>query len=100
LPAVIAGIWLFGWNAARVIIISDASCVGFEFSMGNPSQKADHRQRPFRGRDRVILAMNLPSTAPWWLIFIGQCGCDPACQTALRRARDNSSTLRSRRAPP
>ncbi len=31
LPAVAAGIWFFGWNAARVVLICVASSVGFEF---------------------------------------------------------------------
>ena len=27
MPCVIAGIWLFGWNAARVVLLSVAFCV-------------------------------------------------------------------------
>ena len=30
MPTVAAGIWLFGWNAARVILSCVVSCVGFE----------------------------------------------------------------------
>lgn len=71
MPCVIAGIWLFGLNAARVVLISVAACVLFELLW----QKAVHK--PIRINDLsaavtgVILALCLPSTAPWWLIVIG-----------------------------
>ena len=70
-PCVIAGIWLFGWNAARVILISVAACVLFEYLW----QKIT--KTPIRINDLsaavtgVILALNLPSTAPWWMIVVG-----------------------------
>lgn len=71
MPTVIAGVWLFGWNAARVIIISVASCVGFEFLWEVLLKKPITVNDLSAVVTGVILAMNLPSTAPWWLIFIG-----------------------------
>ena len=71
MPTVAAGIYFFGWNAARVVLISVASCVLLEFLW----EIAFHK--PVTVRDLsavvtgVILAMNLPSTAPWWMILIG-----------------------------
>ena len=71
MPCVIAGIWLFGWNAARVVLISVAACVLTEFVC----QKIG--KRPIRINDLsavvtgIILALNLPSSAPWWMIVIG-----------------------------
>ena len=71
MPTVVAGIWLFGWNAARVIIICVVSCVGFEFL----SEVLFHR--PITVNDLsavvtgIILAMNVPSTAPWWMLVVG-----------------------------
>ena len=71
MPTVFAGIWLFGWNAARVIIICVVSCVGFEFL----SEVLFHR--PITVNDLsavvtgIILAMNVPSTAPWWMLVVG-----------------------------
>ena len=71
LPVVAAGIWLFGWNAARVVLVCVASCVLFEFLWQVLLKK------PVTIRDLsavvtgVILAMNVPSTAPWWMLVIG-----------------------------
>lgn len=71
LPTVAAGVYFFGWSAARVVLISVASCVLFEFLWEVAFKK------PVTVRDLsavvtgVILAMNLPSTAPWWMILIG-----------------------------
>ena len=71
MPAVAAGVWLFGWNAARVILISVAACVGFEFLWEALLKKPVTVNDLSAVVTGVILAMNLPSTAPWWLIFIG-----------------------------
>jgi len=71
MPTVAAGIWLFGWNAARVTIICVACCVGFEFLWEVILKK------PITVNDfsavvtGVILAMNMPSTAPWWMLLVG-----------------------------
>ncbi len=71
MPTVVAGIWLFGWNAARVIIICVVSCVGFEFLC----EVLFHR--PITVNDLsavvtgIILALNMPSTAPWWMLVVG-----------------------------
>ena len=71
MPTVVAGIWLFGWNAARVIIICVVSCVGFEFL----SEVLFHRPITINDLSAVvtgiILAMNVPSTAPWWMLVVG-----------------------------
>lgn len=71
LPTVAAGVWYFGWNAARVVLICVASCVLLEFLCQVLLKK------PITVRDLsavvtgVILAMNMPSTAPWWMLVIG-----------------------------
>lgn len=71
MPCVAAGIWLFGWNAARVILISVALCVLFEYA----SQKLLGRKVAINDLSAVvtgvILALNLPPTAPWWMIAVG-----------------------------
>lgn len=70
-PCVAAGIWLFGWRAALVLVLSVVFCVLTELVC----QKLG--KRPIRINDLsaivtgIILALNLPSTAPWWMILIG-----------------------------
>ncbi|MEZ4508349.1 MAG: RnfABCDGE type electron transport complex subunit D [Eubacteriales bacterium] len=71
MPAVAAGIWLFGWDAARVTIISVVACVGFEFLWEVIFRK------PITVNDfsamvtGIILAMTMPTNAPWWMLVIG-----------------------------
>ena len=70
-PCVVTGIWLFGWNAARVILLSAVFCVVLEMLWQKLVKK------PIRINDLsalvtgIILALNLPPTAPWWMILIG-----------------------------
>lgn len=70
-PCVIAGVWLFGLNALRVVLLSVVFCVGIEYLY----QKLAHK--PIRINDLsaavtgVIFALNLPPTAPWWMILVG-----------------------------
>ncbi len=70
-PCAAAGVWLFGWNAARVLLLSMASCVALELLY----QKLT--RQPVRVGDLsaavtgALLALNLPSTAPWWLVLVG-----------------------------
>lgn len=71
MPCVVAGIWLFGYRAAIVVAVSIAACVLTELVCQKIAKK------PIRINDLsavvtgIILALNLPSTAPWWMILIG-----------------------------
>lgn len=71
MPCVVAGIWLFGWRAALVIALSVAFCVLTEFvcqKIGRQPIRINDLSAVVTG---IILALNLPSTAPWWMILIG-----------------------------
>lgn len=71
MPCAIAGVVLFGWRAAVVIVISVAACVLMEYAW----QKLT--KQPVRINDLsavvtgLILALNLPPTAPWWMVLVG-----------------------------
>jgi len=71
LPTTIAGIIYFGANALMLIAVSVASAVLAEFLF----QKIT--KRPVRFYDfsaivtGLLLGLNLPPTAPWWLAMIG-----------------------------
>ena len=71
IPPLGVGVWLFGWRALLVIAISVASCVLTEFVyeklMKLPVTIGD-LSAVVTG---LILAMNLYSTAPWWIPIIG-----------------------------
>ena len=70
-PAGIAGIILYGFNAALLIAICVATCVLSEFVW----QKATKQSVTISDWSAVVtgllLAYNLPATAPWWMAVIG-----------------------------
>ena len=71
MPCVIAGTWLFGWGALGVVAISTVCCVVLEFAYQVITKK------PVRINDLsavvtgIILGLNLPVGAPWWMILVG-----------------------------
>ncbi|MDO4739836.1 MAG: RnfABCDGE type electron transport complex subunit D [Eubacteriales bacterium] len=71
LPTTVAGVYYFGWNALMLIAVSCVSAVGSEWLWQKLAKK------PVRIGDfsalvtGLILALNLPSTAPWWIALIG-----------------------------
>lgn len=70
-PAAAYGVYIFGLNALLLILISVVTAVFSEaiFQV--------IRKKPITVGDLsavvtgLLLAMNVPSTAPWWLVFIG-----------------------------
>ncbi len=70
-PAGIASVILFGWNALMLICISVVTCVLSEFVW----EKATKKEVTIGDWSAVVtgllLAYNLPANAPWWLPIIG-----------------------------
>jgi electron transport complex protein RnfD len=70
-PAALFSIYIFGLDALRVIAISVVSAAVFELV----SRKVMKRNVTLRDGSAaltgLLLAMNLPSTSPWWLIVVG-----------------------------
>ncbi|MBE5811558.1 MAG: RnfABCDGE type electron transport complex subunit D [Clostridiales bacterium] len=70
-PAGIAGIVIYGFNAALLIAICVATCVLSEFLW----QKLTKQQVTIADWSAVVtgllLAYNLPSSAPWWIAVVG-----------------------------
>ncbi len=71
LPAFCASIWLFGPRALVINVVSVVSCVLFEYL----ARKAMKRKNTINDLSAVVtgllLAFNLPSTLPIWMIPIG-----------------------------
>jgi len=72
IPAILVSVYFFGADAARVIFISVAACLLFEWSIQKYLLKG-----PLTINDGsalvtgVLLAFNVPSGLPWWIIVIG-----------------------------
>ena len=71
MPTVAARIWLFGWNAARVILICVVSCVGFEFLWEVLLKKPITINDLSAVVTGIILALTMPANAPWWMLVVG-----------------------------
>ena len=71
MPAVLAGIWYFGFDAFRVLILAVAGCVGFEMLMNRLLGKSSTIKDLSAALTGILLAMNLPSGSPWWMVITG-----------------------------
>lgn len=71
LPGCLVSLWFFGVEALRVLVLSAAFCVGAEWlclrTMKTPGSLKDYSALVAG----ILLGMNLPPTAPWWLIATG-----------------------------
>ena len=72
MPAVIVSVLFYGWSELLVLGVSVASCVLLEylitkFLLKKPCTVCD-MSAVVTG---VLLALNLPATTPWWVVFIG-----------------------------
>lgn len=72
LPAVVVSVLFYGWHELLVLAVSVISCVGLEylitrFLLHRPSTVGD-LSAVVTG---ILLALNLPSNIPWWIVFIG-----------------------------
>lgn len=71
-PAIIVSVLFYGWSELLVLAVSVLSCVLLEWAITKYLLK-----RPSTISDLsavvtgLLLAMNLPSTTPWWVVLIG-----------------------------
>ena len=72
MPAILVSFLFYGWSELLVLAVSCVSCVGLEWLICRFLFK---RPALFSGSSALVtgllLAMNLPSTTPWWIVFIG-----------------------------
>lgn len=71
-PAIVVSILFYGWSELLVLALSAVFCVGLEWLIAKFLMK---KPGLFSGWSALVtgllLAMNLPSTTPWWIVFIG-----------------------------
>lgn len=72
IPALAVAVWVFGLDALWVIVLSTASCLLTEWAIDRWFFK---RPSTLGNGSALItgllLAMNLPSILPWWMVIIG-----------------------------
>jgi len=71
MPSIIGSIYYYGHYAVKGYLLTIVFCVGFEYLFDKISR------RPIQIKDNsalltgMLLAMNMPAGAPWWLMLIG-----------------------------
>ena len=72
MPAVIVSVLFYGWAALAVLGVSVASCVLLEYLITRYLLKKACTICDFSAVvTGILLALNVPSTTPWWVVFIG-----------------------------
>lgn len=70
-PASAWGIYQFGWKAAMLLAVAVISAIFFEWGI----EKVLHRRNTVKDLSAIVtgmlIAMNLPATAPFWLPIVG-----------------------------
>ena len=72
IPAVVCSVVFYGWQELMVLGVSVASCVLLEWAitkymLKKPSTIGD-LSAVITG---ILLALNVPYTTPWWVVFVG-----------------------------
>ena len=71
-PAIVVSVLFYGWSELLILAVSVASCVLLEWAMTHYMLKAPSTIGDMSAVvTGLLLAMNLPSTTPWWVVFIG-----------------------------
>lgn len=71
-PAIVVSVLFYGWSELLILAVSVASCVLLEWSITKYMLKAPSTIGDMSAVvTGLLLAMNLPSTTPWWVVFIG-----------------------------
>lgn len=71
-PALLVSVLFYGWSELMIIAVSVASCVLLEWAVTKWLLKAPCTVGDLSAVvTGLLLAMNLPCTTPWWVVFIG-----------------------------
>ena len=71
LPTTILGVYYFGMNAAMLVVLGVASAVLSEYLYQKITKQAVRVGDLSAAVTGLLLALNLPASAPWWLVVIG-----------------------------
>ena len=72
IPAVVVSVLFYGWSELLILGVSVASCVMLEYLITRYMlKKACTIGDMSAVVTGILLALNLPSTTPWWIVLIG-----------------------------
>ncbi len=70
-PAVAAAVWFFGLHALRVMALCTLGCIAVEEIWNKLAGRKPTWKDGSAALTGLLLAMNLASSAPWWLCLLG-----------------------------
>lgn len=71
LPAAAASVWFFGGNALMLMVVAVASAVAAEYFYQKHGKKKTTVSDMSAVVTGLLLAFNLPASAPWWVAMVG-----------------------------
>jgi electron transport complex protein RnfD len=70
-PACLVSIYYFGYYGIKVLVLTTLFCVGFEYLWQKLLKKPVTISDGSAAVTGILLALNLPPSAPWWLMLVG-----------------------------
>ena len=71
-PLVVVSILFYGWSALMILVLSLLTCLGLEYLVNRfLLKKSCSVTDGSAAVTAVLLALNLPSSSPWWMVMIG-----------------------------
>lgn len=71
-PSFLVSIYFFGFSAIKLALVGALACVAVEYIIQRYFMKTTIRINDYSAAlTGVLLALNLPPNAPWWIILIG-----------------------------
>ena len=72
LPAVVVSVVFYGWKELFVLAVSVLSCMAIEYLITRYCLKKASTLGDWSAAvTGILLALNLPSSTPWWVVMIG-----------------------------
>ena len=71
LPALVVSIFVFGWRALVLTVVSVCACIFFEWLYGVLLRRPNTTGDCSAVVSGILLAFNVPVTAPLWLAIVG-----------------------------
>lgn len=70
-PSMLASVYFYGIYAVKGYVLTAAFCVGFEYLFDRISKRPTLIKDNSALLTGILLAMNMPAGAPWWIMLIG-----------------------------
>lgn len=70
-PTMLASVYYYGFYAVKGYVLTAAFCVGFEYAFDRVSRRKTYIKDNSALLTGILLAMNMPAGAPWWIMLIG-----------------------------